>query len=70
MESAVIELPYSLQAEKLMFELYDVAGRTVQSAAFTGNRYQFERGSLAPGVYYWNITGETGPLASGKVMLR
>ncbi|MBK7936966.1 MAG: T9SS type A sorting domain-containing protein [Lewinellaceae bacterium] len=70
MENAVIELPYSLHAERLLFELYDVAGRTVQTAAFTGNRYQFERGSLAPGVYYWNITGETGALASGKVVLR
>ncbi len=69
-ETAWIQLPDDFRQDNLVFDLFDATGRSLQSVPFTGNRYLFERGSLASGIYYWNIKSSTGVWASGKVVVQ
>ena len=51
------------------FELTDAQGRPVHSAEFSGQQYTFERGQLAPGIYFFRIqTAQEGAVA-GKIVL-
>jgi PKD repeat protein len=53
-----------------VFRLYDLMGREVFSELMTdASSYEFIRGNLKDGIYIYRITGNTGMLASGKVIL-
>jgi hypothetical protein len=54
---------------ELTFELLDVTGRGVLSKKTT-NSFVIERGDMAPGMYFFRITGSSGLIGSGKIIAR
>jgi uncharacterized repeat protein (TIGR01451 family) len=70
LQAAQLTLPEIFTGQSLQFELQDGLGRLVQSTAFTGNTYHFERGTLPSGTYFWSIRSASGLVAMGKLMMQ
>ena len=51
------------------FELYDAAGRMVRSVHFEGQQYEFQRGGLPEGVYFFRISSLQGAAFTGKIIV-
>lgn len=62
------ELEKSVSAAR--FSLSDSFGRLVFEHEFSGNRYRFERGGLAAGVYFFQILTDGVEQFSGRVILK
>ena len=56
-------------ASPLQFHLFDAAGRVVRTADFNTSEYRFEAENLQNGMYYYQITAGSLPLARGKMVL-
>jgi hypothetical protein len=52
------------------FELVNQLGQSVRSQTFTGDRFQFERGILAEGLYHFVIRENGSVVHTGTVVLR
>ncbi len=68
-ETALFELE-NVQANRLIFSLFDVNGRQVRQQIFNKNKFQFQRDDLPSGVYFFQIATPDGAIAKGKVVLR
>jgi len=53
-----------------LFELKDLRGREVYRQAFTGNEFEFSRGQLQSGIYFFNITEKGRVVNSGKIIIQ
>jgi hypothetical protein len=60
------ELPKTVQNGR--FTLTDNVGKTVANQTISDTTFQFERGQLPQGVYFFTITGSTGVI-TGKIVL-
>jgi Secretion system C-terminal sorting domain len=60
------ELPNTVQNGR--FTLTDNVGKTVANQTISDTTFQFERGQLPQGVYFFTITGSTGVI-TGKIVL-
>ena len=54
----------------LSFKLYNLMGELVQDRAFTGTKYEINKGSLQSGVYLYVVSKDGKPFGSGKLMIR
>ena len=52
------------------FTLRDPLGKLILDANFTGNRFQFERGGLSAGVYFFQLVTDKGGEFSGRIIMR
>lgn len=68
-ETALFELK-NVEANHLVFLLFDMNGRQVKQADFDKNKFQFERDGLPSGVYFFQIQSPGTMAARGKVILR
>jgi len=68
-ETALFELE-NVQANRLIFSLFDMEGRLVRQSDFDQNKFQFKRDGLASGIYFFQIISPENIAASGKVILR
>ncbi len=50
------------------FHLHDAQGRLVRSESFDGNKFQFQRNGLAPGIYFFNIENNKELIIGGKLI--
>ena len=55
-----------LVAGEKRFELVDAVGRIVRTEHFDGQEFEFRRGLLAGGLYYFRIVDAKGRVFSGK----
>ncbi len=60
----------SFLGQVLHLNLYDMTGKQVQSVSSTSPEFWLDRGSLPSGIYVFRIEGETGLLATGKLILQ
>ena len=51
------------------FELSDALGRVVRTERFDGQAFEFQRGNLPGGLYYFRIVDARGRTFSGKIVL-
>ena len=51
------------------FELTDAIGRVVRTEHFSGQEFEFQRGLLAGGLYYFRIVDAQGKVFSGKIVV-
>lgn len=51
------------------FELSDAVGRVVRTEHFSGQEFEFRRGLLAGGLYYFRIIDARGKVFSGKIVV-
>lgn len=51
------------------FMLTDAGGRVLQSALFSGQSFDFHRGQLQPGLYFFKIETGTAGVFSGKIVV-
>lgn len=51
------------------FELYDAAGRMVRSVYFEGQQFEFHRGGLPEGVYFFRISSLQRAAFTGKILV-
>ncbi|MEO1259775.1 MAG: T9SS type A sorting domain-containing protein [Bacteroidota bacterium] len=64
------EIPESITAEAV-FILHDALGKQLVFDAFSAkNTYRFERGDLAPGIYFYQVEMDGVGMYSGKVILK
>ncbi len=68
-ETALFELE-NIQANHLVFSLFDRNGRQVRQQFFDKNKFQFQRDGLPSGVYFFQIAAPDRTVARGKVVLR
>ncbi|MBK9013732.1 MAG: T9SS type A sorting domain-containing protein [Saprospiraceae bacterium] len=68
-ETALFELE-NVQANHLVFSLFDMNGRQVRQQFFDKNKFQFQRDGLPSGVYFFQIAAPDRTVARGKVVLR
>ncbi len=68
-EQATFEIE-GLPRGEVMFELIDATGRLVSTKTFRGNRFEFQRRNLQPGVYFYRLTAEGQLINTGKVLVR
>lgn len=68
-ESAIFDLHGAVFAEGKM-ELLDPMGRTVRKVGFDQPRFNFERGDLPAGHYFFKIILDGGHVASGQILVR
>ncbi len=61
---------YKKESSELTFVLHDIAGRIVQRSTFEGFSYELQRGTLAKGIYLYNIYDGSKRIALGKVVLQ
>lgn len=52
------------------FELKDMRGREVYKEAFTGNEFDFSRGQMQSGIYFFSITEKGIVINSGKIIIQ
>ncbi len=57
-----------LVAGEKRFELVDAVGRVVRTEHFDGQEFEFRRGLLAGGLYYFRILDAKGRVFSGKII--
>jgi hypothetical protein len=67
--AATFELPAEAPAG-LRFALADSFGRAVRNEQVSGKFYRFERGGLAPGLYFYSFENEGKRWYAGKILLR
>jgi len=67
-ESAIFQAKKFIAGDK-RFELYDVGGRQVRRAQFSGQSFDFQRESLVGGVYFFRIVDAEGRVFSGKIVV-
>jgi hypothetical protein len=70
MSKAMISLPagYSEDHSRILFELTDVLGNVVLSKTIHSEHTEVDRGRLAPGGYFYQLTSDGKILASGKLV--
>ncbi len=51
-----------------VFSLFDVNGRLVRRAYFSGNTFQFQRNGLQSGIYFYHIISNTELIFGGKLI--
>ena len=51
------------------FELTDALGRVVRTEHFDGQEFEFQRGLLSGGLYYFHIISTQGQVSSGKIVI-
>ena len=51
------------------FDLYDAAGRQVYQTKFEGQQFEFQRGALGAGLYFFSIADAKGRLFTGKISI-
>jgi uncharacterized repeat protein (TIGR01451 family) len=51
------------------FKLYDAVGKLVRLEYFSDQAFDFQRGVLQAGVYFFSITDEKGSVFSGKIVI-
>lgn len=66
--SATIQVNRS-EFKKLDFRMYDVHGREVIHAELRSPVYELKRGNLASGMYFYKVTNNQQPVASGKLLV-
>jgi uncharacterized repeat protein (TIGR01451 family) len=66
--AAVLRATEFIPGDK-QFELYDVSGKRVRSAAFSGQTFEFQRDMLGDGMYFFRISDERGRVFTGKIIL-
>ncbi len=52
------------------FNLYDVSGRKLIQKHYDNSHFQFQKGDLGAGIYFYKIESEGKFLASGKIILK
>ncbi len=52
------------------FELKDLQGKEVYRQTFIGNAFEFSRGQLQSGIYFFNITEKGTVINSGKIIIQ
>lgn len=52
------------------FKIYDIAGRLLRTEGFKGNIFEFHRGQLSSGLYFYKLETEGRLISSGKVIVR
>ena len=54
---------------EVQLDLYDIYGRSVQTARFNGNHFQLDRQELAAGSYFYRFRENGRLLANGKIII-
>ena len=60
----------NVEGNDFVFHLMDVKGNLVTASNFRGKSFQFERGNLPSGVYFFSILHKGQSFATGKIVLR
>lgn len=68
-EIAMFELE-NVQGNGFRFSLFDATGQLVREEVFREKNFQFDRGNLTAGIYFFQIESDALRIASGKVVLR
>ncbi len=68
-QSARIEIE-SVLVDEGVFEVYDALGRLVKRQEFNGNRFDFQRGNLQSGLYFYTIYSKQSRIATGKLTVQ
>ncbi len=58
------------QVQELNFQLFDQQGRLLRQENHRGNTFQFDRGSLAKGLYFFHLNDSQGATYSGKILIQ
>jgi len=67
---ATIKIEGPATGKTLNFEVYDITGKLVRSNRFIENHFDFHRGGLAPGMYFYRVQSEGFVLGSGKILVQ
>ncbi|MEZ4953763.1 MAG: T9SS type A sorting domain-containing protein [Saprospiraceae bacterium] len=65
----LFKIPATAPVEAV-FHLYDALGKQLVVDAFSANMYHFERGGLAPGVYFYTVEVQGLGQYNGKIILQ
>ena len=68
-ESTTFELD-GKEFNNVDFKIYDIAGRLLRTEGFKGNIFEFHRGQLSSGLYFYQLETEGRLISSGKVIVR
>jgi uncharacterized repeat protein (TIGR01451 family) len=68
-DSAVLQVE-GIEPGTLNLVLTDVSGKVLRQQAAQGTSFEFQRGELAPGVYFFQIARNGERVASGKLMVK
>ncbi len=68
-KEATFELK-NVEGNAFVFHLMDVNGNLVTASNFRGKSFQFDRGNLPSGVYFFSILYQGQSFSSGKIVLR
>jgi len=52
-----------------VFILYDVTGRKIREANFSGNRLEIRRGATESGIYFYEVKEKGNRIAKGKIII-
>lgn len=52
------------------FSLYDMQGKLVRQQTFSGNQFEFSRGILTSGIYFYHLQADGDFLNSGKIVVQ
>ncbi|MEM1318734.1 MAG: T9SS type A sorting domain-containing protein [Bacteroidota bacterium] len=55
--------------EEGQFELYTISGQLIRTDRFSGTQYEFIRGDLAAGLYFFRIQDQGAVIAKGKIII-
>ena len=61
---------FDIEQKNASINISDVLGNQVQSAIFSGKKWNFERGDLKSGIYFLRVTNDLNNLVSAKILLQ
>lgn len=67
--SDVITFELDGAVKEIVLSVYDVTGREVAKESYTSFPFQFSKGNLNDGVYFFKLSSEGLEIASGKIMV-
>ncbi|MCC6725475.1 MAG: DUF11 domain-containing protein [Saprospiraceae bacterium] len=68
-DSALLQVE-GIEAGPLRLVLTDVSGKVLRQQTTQGTGFEFQRGELAPGLYFFQIMSNDERIANGKLMVR
>ena len=69
-ETAYFEIESEVVLTDLTFSVFDMSGRQLREEAFSGLRYEFQRGDLTAGMYVYQIRSAGQLVSTGKMIVR
>jgi len=65
-DNIIVDISANLKSP--IFRLYDQIGRTVREYQLTFGVTDLDTKNVQPGIYFWEVSGNEGRIATGKII--